>query len=143
MPFLFYGEKNMKTIELRHPILINNKEMKTLTYDFDAITCDDFTAAFNEAASRALTSAQNNKPTASIMENDGNVQLYLGMHAVMAVNPEIDIMDMERIKGFDLIQLTRIGRNFISGRAEESSDQSNLDEQSEATPESITQESEK
>lgn len=132
----------MNKIELRNPIKINEKEVKELTYDFNAITCDAFTAAFNEAGNRALLAAQNNKPTGIIMEQDGNVHLYLGMHAIIAVNPEIDLMDLERIRGYDLVQITKIGRNFITGRVEESSDQNSYEEQSEATPESTTQESE-
>lgn len=133
----------MLKIELRNPILINNKELKELTYDFNLISCDDFTAAFSEAANRAMIAAQNQKPTGNLMEQDGNVHLYMGMHAIIAANPEIDITDLERIKGYDLIQITRIGRNFMLGKVEESSDQSNSDEQSEATPESTTQESKK
>lgn len=133
----------MNTIELRNPILINEKEVRTLTYDFNEITCADYTAAFNEAGNRALIAAKNNKPTGTIMEQDGNVHLYLGMHAIIAVNKEIDLMDLERIKGYDLVQITKIGRNFITGKVEDSSDQRNLEEQSEAIPESTIQESEK
>ena len=75
------------------------------------------------------------------MEQDGNLHLYLGMEAIIAVNPDIDIADLERIKGFDLVQITRIGRNFISGNAEETSNQKDLGKESEVIPESITQES--
>ena len=52
---------------------------------------------------------------------------------------EIDIADIERIKGFDLVTLTTIGRNFIFGKSEENSDQSNSEEESEDIPESTAQ----
>ena len=133
----------MGKIELRKPVLINGKEIRELTYDINEITCDDFTAAFNEAGNKALISAQNSKPSSTLMEQDGNVHFYMGIHAILAVNPDIDLADLERIKGYDLIQITKIGRNFILGKVEEHSDQSNSEEQSEAIPESITPESKK
>lgn len=132
-----------KTIELIKPILINNVSVKELTYDFEEIDCDAFTMAFSYASSKALKANQMGKNNAAIMEQDTNFHMYLGMQAIIAVNPEIDIMDLERIKGYDLVQIASLGRNFIYGKSEEASDQNSSEEQSEATPESSTQESEK
>ena len=143
LPFFVEKRKEfmVKTIELRKPILINGVEIKQLTYDFDEISCEAYTKAFGASMSVALVSAQNGKPNANIMEQDGNLHLYLGMEAIIAINPDIDVADLERIKGFDLVQITRIGRNFISGNAEETSNQNDLGKESEVIPESITQES--
>ena len=58
-----------------------------------------------------------------------------------AANKElIDISDLERIKGFDLVEITRLGRNFIMGRLEEPSAQNSSEGQSEVTPASTTPE---
>lgn len=137
------GKNMVKKIELRKPILINGKEIKELTYDFDEISCEAYTKAFGASMSVALVSAQNGKPNANIMEQDGNLHLYLGMEAIIAVNPEIDIADLERMKGFDLVQVTRIGRNFISGNVEETSSQNDSEKESEAIPVSTIPESKK
>ena len=40
------------------------------------------------------------------------MHLYLAMMAITAVNPDIDIADLERISGPDVMELVRIGRNF-------------------------------
>lgn len=130
-------------IELRQPLLINGKEVKELTYDFNEIDCDGFSTAFSYASSKSLTAAQKGKPSAAIMEQDSSFHMYLGMMAIVAVNPDIDVADLERIKGYDIVQLSSLGRNFISGRSEEPLSQSNSEEQSEATPEPSIQESEK
>lgn len=130
-------------IELRQPLIIDGKEHKELTYDFNEIGCDEFSMAFAYASSKSLTAAQKGKPSASIMEQDANFHMYLGMMAIIAANPNIDISDLERIKGFDLVTLAGLGRNFINGRSEEPLDQNSLEEQSETTPEPSTQESKK
>lgn len=132
-----------ETITLRNPLLVNGVERKELTYDFNEIDCDGFTMAFNYASSKSLVAAQKGKPSAIVMEQDANFHMYLGMAAIIAVNSDIDMSDLERIKGFDTVAISALGRNFIIGRSEEPSSQSSLEEQSEATPESTTQESEK
>lgn len=133
----------MEKIELRQPLLINGKEVKELTYDFNEIDCDGFSLAFSYASSKSLTATQKGKPNASIMEQDANFHMYLGMMAIIAVNPEIDITDLERIKGFDIVMLAGLGRNFITGRLEEPLSPSSSEEPSEATPEPSTPESKK
>lgn len=102
----------MNKIVLRTPIKINNKEVKELTYDTAEIT----NAQFCEAEAYRFVNA-GNRPTGTAYEVDGALHLYLGMMAVIAVNPEIDVTDLERIKGFDMIMLMRVGRNFIMSGA--------------------------
>jgi hypothetical protein len=64
------------------------------------------------------------------------------MMAVIAVMPEIDITDLERIKGYDVLELTDIGMLFIYRRWEEPSKANNSAEQSDSTANSSTQASE-
>lgn len=96
----------MNTLHLTNPIMIDGKEVKELTYDADEIT----SMQFIEAEGRALEYMGQGRVGA--IEMDAGHQLYLGMFAIIAVNPNIDIRDLERIKGADLIKLMRIGRNF-------------------------------
>lgn len=132
-----------ETLKLNNSIEINGKKLKELTYDFNEITCELYTMASNYADAKTLQANQKGRPSAAIMEQNASLHMYLGMAAIIAVNPEIDVMDLERLKGFDLIKLTSLGRNFIAGRSEEPSEQSNSEEQSEVTPESIIPESKK
>ena len=131
------------TFELNNSIKIDGKDVNRLEYDFDEITCELFTMASNYADAKTLWANQQGRPSAAIMEQNASLHMYIGMAAVVAVNPDIDVTDLERIKGFDLIRLTQLGRNFIAGRSAELSDQSSSEEQSEVTPESSTQESKK
>lgn len=131
-----------KKFELNRPIEINGKKVSALEYDFEAITCELYTMASNYADSKTLRANQQGRPSAVIMEQNCSLHMYLWMAAVVAIHPEIDVADLERIKGFDLIRITAEGRNFISGRSEEPSGQNSLEEQSEDTPELITQASE-
>lgn len=131
-------------LELRQPIMINGKNYKELEYDFEELTCEDYTTAATYADSKALRATQNGKPGAVIMEQNISFHMYLGMIAVVAANRElIDIADMERIRGYDLVGITQVGRNFIAGRSAEPSGQNNSERRSEATPESTIPESKK
>lgn len=131
-------------LELRQPIMINGKNYKELEYDFEELTCEDYTTAATYADSKTFRASQSGKPNAAIMEQNISFHMYLGMMAVVAANRElIDIADMERTRGYDLVKITQVGRNFIAGRSEEPSDQNNSEKPSEATPESTIPESKK
>ena len=119
----------MEKIILRTPIMINGKEVKELTYDTAEITAGQFCEA--EAYRFA---ASGNKPVFTTYEIDSGLHLYLGMMAIIAVNTHIDVKDLERIKGPDMIQLARIGRNFILTGAGMESDQNSSGDLSEITP---------
>ena len=75
---------------------------------------------------------------AGAAELDYGLHLYLGFAAVIAVNPEIDISDLERVRGYDVMKIMRIGRDFISGKSEEPYTPDSSDAQSETTPEPST-----
>ena len=74
------------------------------------------------------------------VELDYSFHLYLGFAAIVAVNPEVDMTDLERLKGADVMEAMKIGRNFIIRPGEESQDDDS-DEQSETTPEPSTPQS--
>lgn len=130
-------------IQLKKPIEVNGKSISTLEYDFEEITCELYAMASNYADSKTLRSNQQGRPAAAVMEQNVSFHMYLGMMAIIAVNPEIDITDLERIKGTDLVNITFLGRNFIAGRSAEHSAQSDSEKLSEVTPEPTTQESKK
>ena len=123
-------------IVLNNPITINGKKVKKLTYDANEIT----PAMFAEADARKMAASGSKSGNLSgAVEIDYGLHLYLGFAAIIAANPEVDIADLERIKGTDVIQVMRIGRNFIISSA--GSKENNSDEQSETTPELSTHQS--
>lgn len=129
----------MEKLKLSTPLLINGKKIKELKYDTTAITV----ALFAEAEARKLraTTAKAGG-SAGAFELDYTLHLYLGMMAIIAVNPEIDVTDLERLSGSDVMAVMRIGRNFTTSRSEETSEESNSGELSETTPEPSTHQSE-
>ena len=125
----------MEKINLKNPIQINGKEVKELTYDVNEIT----PAGFAEAEYRK-TRANGSKgaPSSAAVELDYSLHLYLGFAAILAVNPEYDFNDLERIKGPDVMEVMKAGRNFIIASVEKSTDDES-ENASETTPESTTQ----
>lgn len=120
-----------KKITLRRPIEINGKKVTDLTYDAEEITNDMFLQACAQSAELSKTKTISLK----VRENDYALHLYLGYMAIIAVNPDIDIMDLQRIKGEDLLQIVDIGLLFTLRKSEEPSEESNSDEQSGNTAE--------
>ena len=59
--------------------------------------------------------------------------------AIIAVNPSVDITDLERIKGIDVLHVSNIGMLFILGRLGGRSDENSLSEPSESTVDISTQ----
>lgn len=114
-----------KTLTLDMPITIDGKQVKELTYDALEITAQQF----SEACARSSALDKNKTFSFKMRENDYALHLYLGMMAVVAVNPSIDISDLERIKGNDVLKLSDIGMLFILRRSEATSGENNSDEQ--------------
>ena len=128
----------MNKIILNKPILINGKEVNELTYDTGEITV----AQFCEAEARKTT-VIGNKVGATARELDNALHLYLGIMAIIAVNPHIDVTDLERVKGFDLVKMANIGRSFMVAGVVDELQESNSGDTSEAMPEPSTQAPEK
>ena len=123
------------TLVLDNPILINNELVKELTYDPQEITADQFSLACAKSAAIDKTKTFSLK----MKENDYARHLYLGMMSIIAVNPHIDVSDLERIKGFDILSLTNIGTFFTLRRQAEPSKESSSGERSENTASTSTQ----
>ena len=127
------------TLVLDNPILINGQTVKELTYDPQEITAEQFSVACAKSAALDKTRSV----TLKLKENDHALHLYLGMMAVIAVNPNIDVTDLERIKGFDVLSLTNIGTFFTLRKEAAVSAASSSGEQSENTANTSIQASEK
>ena len=124
-----------KTLTLDSPILINGKKVNEFEYNADEIT----TEAFLEACQKAAANDKSKTVSLKQKENDYVLHMYLGMAAVIAVNPEISFEDLERVKGFDTLKFTDIGWLFILRQSGETSKENNSVAPSENTAESSTQ----
>ena len=122
-------------INLTNPLKVNNKDLTALSYDTEEITG----LLFAEADARKMkASGSKSGNLAGAAEIDYSLQLYLGYATVIAVNSEIDWSDMERIKGHDVMEVLKIGRNFIV-KSEAASPAGDSGEPSETTPDASTQ----
>lgn len=115
------------TLKLSKPIKINNKKVAEMTYDTDAIDSMLFCAAESKKQ-QANTSKVNLSGAAEL---DYSFHLYLGFAAIIALNPEYDFTDLERITGHDVMEVMKIGRNFII--ASEDAQDETSEEESETT----------
>lgn len=128
----------MEKLTLQNPITINGKKVKTLTYDTDAITV----GMFADAEARKLRATSNKGGgSAGACELDYSLHAYLAMMAIVAVNSDIDVSDLERISGPDVMELMRIGRNFTTTRSAAQSEESGSESSSETTLEPSTPQS--
>lgn len=118
---------------LDNPIEINDKKVSKLAYDAQEITVDLYMSACAKAAAATAIGGAS-AASIKIKEVDYNLHLFIGMAAVIAVNPEIDFSDLERVKGFDLLDLANIGSFFIMRRSAEPSDRSDSENSDETTP---------
>lgn len=126
-------KKNVLT--LTNPIMINGEKVKEMNYDANEI--DGILFATAEAKKKAAAGMQN-MSIAPAAEFDFGLHLYLGFAAIIAVNPKYDFADLERIKGHDVMEVMKIGRNFML-KSGEDSQESDSAEPTETTPESTTQ----
>ena len=124
-------------INLKNAIEINGNKVKTLTYDTDAITATQFAEA--DARKMRASGAKGGNLSGAV-ELDYSFHLFLGFAAIVAVNPEIDFSDLERIKGYDVMEVMKVGRNFIMKQGADSPADDSV-EQSETTPEPSTPQS--
>ena len=124
----------METLKLKNPIIINGKEVAEVTYDTNEI--DGILFATAESKRKAAAGMKNTSITPAA-EFDFGLHLYLGFAAIVAVNPEYDFSDVERIKGRDVVEVMGIGRNFMLASDQEPQEKDS-DEPTETTPESTT-----
>lgn len=100
-------------IKLKHPIQIDGKAVKELSYNFDELTANDLMRAYDRAhASEEIT-------VVAVVEMDVKYQLSCTVSAVLKANPDYDPADIYRARGVDVMALTRLGRNFLQSGAED------------------------
>lgn len=127
--------KHMGTLKLRNPIMINGKSVAEVTHDSNEI--DGILFAMAESKRKAAAGLKSTSITIAA-EFDFGLHLYLGFAAIIAVNPEYDFSDVERMKGRDVVEVMTIGRNFMLA-SEQERQQNASDEPTETTQESTTQ----
>ena len=110
----------IEKIELRAPVLIDDEQVREITYDFDKISTDQFIEADVLASSAATNKG---RLSAKIPELDTSFHYYLGIMAIIAVNPSYSVQDIERIKGSDIMKVVKIGRNFMTADVAEAEDE--------------------
>lgn len=92
--------------DLLAPIMINGKEIKSLSYDLMKIN--------EELLMKAESLTRVSRISEVVLgENNYTYHRYLGMAAIIAENPWIDWEDIKRLEGIDLNRLSRIGRDFF------------------------------
>lgn len=126
--------KEKGTLKLDNPIKINGVVREELDYNVREITALQFSEAC--AASAAIDKTR--PTTFQLMQNDRALCMYLGFMAVIAVNPEISVDDLERIKGNDIFHFTNLGLLFMVGSLEADLQENNSEKPSESTPDSFT-----
>ena len=129
----------METIELSRPLKVNGKDLTELQCDMDEVSVDAFIRA--EALSNAKRG--NEGSSAAMSEIDYGFHLYLGFEGIIAADPSIDIKDLERIKGRDLVKIMQVGRFFALDADSGDSPEGGLEAAQESTPTSSARASSK
>lgn len=114
--------------------MINGNSITEMNYDSNEINGTLFAEAESK---RKAAAGRKDMQLAPAAEFDFSLHLYLGFASIVAVNPSYDFSDLERIKGRDVVEVMRIGRNFILA-SETGQPESDSDELTETTPESTT-----
>lgn len=100
----------MPLIHLKNSILINNQEVKDINYDPNEITAQLYTEA---DAKKKIAAGMSNVSISPAVEFDFGLHLYMGFAAAIAVNPMYTFEDLARVKGSDIMQFTKVGRDFL------------------------------
>lgn len=119
------------TIKLKNSLKVNGKDVKELQFDTDVFTIVEL-----ERANKKL--AQLNKNAMFVQETDPDYHFIIASLIIeKSSNNEILSEDLRRLKGADLIQLQRYGRDFLLESVVQ--DQETSEEQSEVTAKSTEQ----
>lgn len=121
-------------LALKNPIFINGVEVNELDYDTNKITPTLFAKA---EAAKKQAAGMKNVAIVPAVEFDFALHTYLGFAAIIAEMPHVDFLDLERLHGADVVDVMRIGRNFIL-KSEESTP-NDSDAQSENMQENLVQ----
>lgn len=120
-------------IKLDNPIKVTGKEVSELSFDYLEITND----LYLEATMRS-SRVGNTVNFSSVRELNEALALCFGKAAIIAVNPAITWEELSHLKGFDLLRVANVGRFFITGKRENSTQMLSA-EQSEGTLNDSTQ----
>ena len=124
---------SIEKITLTKPLLVNGKYLKELTYDIDELTEELMAEA--EAITAKIRAKKDMVGTFIIPQIDGTYHRNIAKQAIIAVNPEISLEDLARIKGRDLSKLAKVGQRFFIEQEEQA--QAMSDEQQEDTQNTI------
>lgn len=112
------------TIELARPVMVDGAPRREFPYDVTLVTPAQFLAA--EAA------VTKGGKVFGVCEFDYAFHMHLGFQAVLAAEPALDIKDLERVTGPDLMKFMAVGRFFMN--APDESVEPTSGAESEATP---------
>lgn len=98
----------MEKVTLSKGILVNGQEMKELTLDFDSVTTEDFCSAAGEASVKAAEAGGVSVGS----EFDAGFHLAIALRAACRGTKGLDLLDVKRITGKDVLKLARAGRVF-------------------------------
>lgn len=105
----------MDTIKLAHPLAVNGATLAELQCDFDKLTTQDFMAASAEVSGLAARSGGVLLGT----EFDAGLHVALACRAIARTMPGVDVLDVKRVTGADVLKLQRAGRAFCLGGLED------------------------
>ena len=127
-----------EVLKLSSPIKVNGETIKKFEYDVQRLTVNDILTA-NKNKLRALGNVDTSQKVAEL---DADLHFYVGMQAIIKLNPSVDVSDLNNLSGCDAYKLMQIGRSFF--RADSLEEESNIsEEQSAPTQEDTTVQSSK
>ncbi len=94
----------MEKLRLLHPVEVTGVSKREFEYDIEQLTVDQFIQCSNRAGIMV------NK----VMEINVALHEQLAKQAIMNVNRDTDITDLDRIKGRDVVSLARVGRSMFN-----------------------------
>ena len=101
---------SIERIKLSKPLYINGEARTELTYDIEELSINHITKA---EGLKAKIGGKDIVGSITIAQADYALHICIGMQAVMAVNPDIDEEDLQRLKGFDITKLANVGARFF------------------------------
>ncbi len=115
-----------EVLKLSSPIKVNGETIKKFEYDVQRLTVNDILTA-NKNKLRALGNVDTSQKVAEL---DADLHFYVGMQAIIKLNPSVDVSDLNNLSGCDAYKLMQIGRSFF--RADSLEEESNISEEQSA-----------
>lgn len=97
----------MDEFKLKNPIMVNGEERACFKYDLSELT--------EENLLHAIALSHHGKENFSgLLETDYSFHVWLMFMAIVKANDDIDVIDLERIKGTDCLALSQRGADFLN-----------------------------